>query len=78
MKKEVYFGVAKNPEVRKDGSHCSEGTKVLRHWNCGRDTIRWFYVSTHRTQRKASEIAHYLERNYVHPQRFKNILTRGI
>jgi len=77
-KKEVYHGVSKNLEKRKDGSHCIGGTKALKHWDCENDKIMWKKISSHRTQSKASEKSHKLERNYKHYKGFKNITTSGI
>ncbi len=77
-KKQVYFGVSKDPEGRRDGSHCRGGTKALRRWNCGRDRMRWERISGHRTQCAASARAHELEKTYTHPQGFKIIQTRGV
>lgn len=51
-KGEVYHGVSKEPEKRKDGSHCVGGTKALEHWKCEKHDIRWYHVSSHQTQKK--------------------------
>ena len=77
-KKEVYFGVAKDVKARRDGNHCRGGTKALKHWNCEKDRIVWKEISNHYKQERASQTAHALEKNYKHPQRFKNIQTSGI
>lgn len=77
-KKEVYFGVSKDPASRKDGAHCKGGTIALKRWNCEKDTIRWFLVSKHFTQTAASTRAHLLERTYKHSKGFKVIKTAGV
>ena len=76
-KKEIYHGVSKNVDSRIDGQHCDGGTVALAHWNCYEDKIEWEGISMHKTQRKASEISHKLERSY--PKRgYENLKTRGI
>ena len=75
---EVYHGVSIDPERRRDGSHCVGGTASLAHWDCEQHSIRWYLVSSHRTQAKASETAHRHEREYHHPRGHRNIRTRGI
>lgn len=77
-KKEVYFGVSKDPLARRDGSHCQGGTVALNQWNCSNHKILWYFISKHKTQQTASAMAHHLEKNYKHPQEFKVIKTAGI
>ena len=77
-KKEIYFGVSKDPPARKDGSHCVGGTKALAHWDCDNDDIRWRKISKHLTQKRASTVAHYLERNTKPPKGDTVIQTAGI
>ena len=75
---EVYHGVSKDPKARRDGSHCVGGTKALSHWDCDSDEIQWRIVSQHRTQTKASQVAHGHERSYRHRRGYRNIETSGI
>lgn len=76
-KGEVYHGISVDPIKRKDGSHCTGGTKALQHWNCSQDKITWKVLSYHMSQQKASSVAHGLEKNYRHHNGFKNIQTSG-
>ncbi len=77
-KKAVYFGASKDPQRRRDGSHCVGGTIALKNWNCDKDRLRWLQLSRHYTQNKASEVAHKLERTYKHSKGFRIIQTAGI
>ena len=77
-KGEVYHGVSKEPQKRKDGSHCIGGAKALKHWSCTNDDIRWSAVSQHYKQSNASKAAHNHEKNYKHRNGYRNIKTSGI
>jgi len=77
-KGEVYHGVSEDPKARRDGSHCTGGTKALKDWNCDNDDITWRVVSQHYKQSIASKEAHKLEKTYKHRNGLKNIKTRGI
>jgi len=77
-KKEVYHGVSNEPKARRDGSHCVGGTKALKHWNCDKDNIRWYQISSHYKRSNASMAAHKQEKEYLHRNKYKNINTRGI
>lgn len=57
-KKEVYYGVSKDPQERVDGSHCVGFTKAVNHWDCSADLIQWNIVSQHDTQEEASATGH--------------------
>ncbi len=81
-KKQVYYGVSKDPETRLTKYHCVKQTKELQHWNCDRDKI-WGpkVLSRHRSQARASARAHQLERTrerYWRRKGYKVIKTRGI
>jgi hypothetical protein len=76
-KQEVYHGVSENPQRRKAKSHCVNKTVALQHWDCETDKIIMKEISKHRTQPKASSIAHNLENTYTHHRRFRNIKTKG-
>ena len=76
-KEEVYHGISENPQKRKAKSHCVSKTVAVRHWDCANDKIIMKEVSKHRTQTKASSVAHELEREYKHHRKFKNIKTKG-
>lgn len=76
-KQEVYHGVSENPKQRKTKSHCLKKTKALEHWDCETDKVIMKEISKHRTQTKASTIAHGLENSYTHHRRFRNIKTKG-
>ncbi len=75
-KKEIYYGVSKDPKERVDGSHCDGGTKAVKHWDCSKDKINWTIVSKHNDQPSASSKAHDLEDVAV--KGYKVIKTGGI
>ncbi len=74
---EVYHGISENPEKRKAKSHCVRKTVAVCHWDCQNDKIILKEISQHRTQTKASSIAHGLEKEYKHHRKFTNIKTKG-
>lgn len=76
-KKEVYHGVSKNAASRIGSSHCEGKTKAIAHWNCASDKIKWEGLSKHKTQQKASEVSHKLERILLR-QGYKTLRTGGI
>jgi hypothetical protein len=76
-KEEVYHGISENPPKRKAKSHCVRKTIAVQHWDCASDKIILKEISKHRTQPKASSIAHGLENSYTHHKKFKNIKTKG-
>ncbi|MBW8049945.1 MAG: hypothetical protein FVQ77_06330 [Cytophagales bacterium] len=57
-KKEIYHGVSEDPKARKEGAHCKGYTKAINHWDCDKDKIRWYKLTSHLTQNKASNVAH--------------------
>lgn len=75
-KKEVYYGVSKDPQARVDGSHCNGFTKAVKHWDCDTDTIDWNVVSEHPTQAEASAKAHAHEKTTL--KGYVVIQTAGI
>ena len=76
-KEEVYHGISENPTKRKLSSHCKRKTVAVNHWDCETDKIILKEISNHRTQSKASEVAHGLEKEYKHHRKFTNIKTKG-
>ncbi len=76
-KKEIYHGVSKFVTARVNGSHCSGGTSTLSKWSCTIDNISWEIVSKHKTQGKASEVSHKLERTFS-KRGYTNFTTAGI
>ena len=76
-KREVYFGVGETP-ISRVSAHCAGLTKTISHWNCGSDRIAWSNVSRHRSQAKASEVAHGWEEKYQHPRGYRVHNTRGV
>ncbi len=74
---EVYHGISENPQKRKVKSHCERKTVAVSHWDCTTDKIILKEISNHRTQSKASEVAHGLEKDYKHHRKFTNIKTKG-
>lgn len=75
-RKEIYHGISKSVEHRIDGSHCTGGTKALSNWTCQIDQIDWEVVSKHKTQHKASEISHKLEKKFK-KRGYTNFITKG-
>jgi hypothetical protein len=60
-KKQIYYGVSKEPKKRILDGHIAGETKAVEHWDFDRDGIRWFVISEHWDQPSASEEAHRLE-----------------
>lgn len=75
--KEVYFGVSRDPRARVNDYHRLGKTKTIEHWCWSSHDIYWRTVSRHRTQERASEEAHWHERNTFR-RGYENLLTGGI
>jgi len=76
-KKEIYHGVSKDVEARKDGKHCKSNTKIIAHWDCEIDKISWGKLSKHKSQKKASEISHHFEHTFS-KEGYTIYITSGI
>lgn len=77
-KKEIYFGVSKDPRTRILDYHHEGETKAIAHWNCepNGDAITWATLSRHDDQQSASSIGHALEK--IRVPGYRVIQTAGI
>ena len=75
-KKEIYYGVSKEPVERILDGHYGGDTKAIDHWAFGKDEIKWSIMSKHEDQESASKEGHRLEEIPV--KGYKVIRTSGI